>query len=112
MLEEEGGFTRADVHIQPPPVSELTDEDRANEDDEVTYNNLSGRHLDQPASATVIRPEGRETVQSDQDTTTVSISSYYNYNNDNNNNNNDDNTDGNMPHTNIFKYIMKETYFL
>ena len=53
MLEEEGGFTRADVHTQPPPLSELTDEDSASEDDEVTYNNLSGRQLDQPASATL-----------------------------------------------------------
>ncbi|XP_060564145.1 piggyBac transposable element-derived protein 3-like, partial [Ruditapes philippinarum] len=52
MLEDEGNFERADIHVQPPPVDELTDEDSASEDEEVGYNNLSGRQLDQQATAT------------------------------------------------------------
>lgn len=65
MLEEEEGFTRADIHIQPPPPRDLTDEDTGDEDDEVTYDNLSGRQLAQPASATIIRLEGREIMDTE-----------------------------------------------
>ncbi|XP_060552737.1 piggyBac transposable element-derived protein 3-like [Ruditapes philippinarum] len=67
MLEDEGNFERADIHVQPPPVDELTDEDSASEDEEVGYNNLSGRQLDQQATATVIRLDGRHVVDSASD---------------------------------------------
>ena len=72
MLDDEGGFERADIHLQPPPVDELTDEDSASEDEEVGYNNLSGRQLDQPASATIIRLDGRHVVDSPSDPELVS----------------------------------------
>ncbi|XP_060598151.1 piggyBac transposable element-derived protein 3-like, partial [Ruditapes philippinarum] len=71
MLEDEGNFERADIHVQPPPVDELTDEDSASEDEEVGYNNLSGRQLDQQATATVIRLDGRHVVDSAPDSDLV-----------------------------------------
>lgn len=62
MLEDECDFDRADIHFKPPPVDELTDEDTASEDEEVGYNNQSGRQLAQPATAIVIRLDGHHVV--------------------------------------------------
>ena len=54
MLEDDSDFMRADIHILPPPAQELTDEDSGSEDDGVSYGNLSGQQLDQPATVTII----------------------------------------------------------
>ena len=59
MLEDETDFQRADIHIEPPPVDSLTDEDSADEDSEVVINNLPGRVLQEPAHVTVVNPDGR-----------------------------------------------------
>lgn len=73
MLENEAEFQRADIHIEPPPVDCLTDEDSADEDEEVVIDNLPGRVLRQQASATLINPDGR-TVIGEIDQTLVSTS--------------------------------------
>ena len=62
MLEDDDSFQRADIHILPPTVAELTDEDSGSENEDVSVDNLPGRQLDQPATVTVIRPEGRQVI--------------------------------------------------
>ena len=59
MLEDEGDFQRADIHIEPPPVDDLTDEDSAEEDSEVAIDNLPRRVLREQAIVTLVNPDGR-----------------------------------------------------
>lgn len=55
MLEDDSSVQEASVFIEPPPVTEDTDEDSGEEDGEGTVSNLNGRQLRAPASATVVR---------------------------------------------------------
>ena len=74
MLEDDADFQRADIHIEPPPVDPLTDEDSADEDSEVVIDNLPRRVIREQAVVTLVNPDGR-TVVGDIDQQTVSI--YY-----------------------------------
>ena len=67
MLEESNSFTRADIFIEPPPVDPLTDEDSGDEDEGPAAENLNGRQLSALATATVIYPDGRQTVGETED---------------------------------------------
>ena len=49
MLEDSIEFQRTDIHIQPPPLNQLTDEDSADEDSEVITDNLPGGVLREQA---------------------------------------------------------------
>ena len=80
IFEDELGITRADIPIQPPQVSDLTDEDTGDEDEEVTYKNLSKRQLDQSTSATIIHPKGRNVIATDEtQSDLVSVTNYLSY---------------------------------
>lgn len=60
MLEDDSDVQEASVFIEPPPVTEDTDEDSGEEDGEGTVSNLNGRQLRAPASATVLRNGQRQ----------------------------------------------------
>lgn len=65
MLEDENDFQRADIHIEPPPVDDVTDEDSGDEDEVVAVNNLPGRQLSEPASVMIVRQDERTIISND-----------------------------------------------
>ncbi|KAK7099022.1 hypothetical protein V1264_003223 [Littorina saxatilis] len=68
ILEENNTFQRADVFIEPPPVDMLTDEDSGDEEERPTVENLNGRQLSASATATIILPDGRQTIGEENQT--------------------------------------------
>jgi hypothetical protein len=78
MLEDDGSFQTADIHILPPPTHELTDEDSGSEEEDMSYDNLSGRQLEQPAIVTLIRSERRQVIDRAVDSDMV-IACYSNF---------------------------------
>ena len=45
MEDSEQALERADIHIESPPLDDVTDEDSGFEDGNVSMNNLPGRQL-------------------------------------------------------------------
>ena len=45
MLEDETDVMRADIHIEPPHVDDVTDKESGDEDGDMELNNLPGRQL-------------------------------------------------------------------
>lgn len=60
--EDDQHFDSADITIIPPPNDPLTDEDSADEDETGVVDNLSGRQLNAPASATLTTKDGSNTI--------------------------------------------------
>jgi hypothetical protein len=60
MLEDDHTVQEASVFIEPPPVTEDTDEDSGQEDGDGTVSNLNDRQLGAPAFATVLRNSQRQ----------------------------------------------------